>query len=56
MVDSIHKQPPEWFYRYSVIKNFAKLTGKHLCRTFFNKVEGLRQTVVSEDCSNLSDS
>ena len=28
----------------SVLKNFAKLTGKHLCRSlFFNKVAGLRE-------------
>ena len=27
----------------AVLKNFAKFTGKHLCRSlFFNKVAGLR--------------
>ena len=27
-----------------VLRNFAKLTGKHLCQSlFFNKVAGLRQ-------------
>ena len=56
MVDNIHKQPLELFYRNSVTKNFEKLTGKQLCRTFFNEVEGLRQMVVSEDCNNLSNS
>ena len=35
------KQPPELFYKKSVVKNFAKFTGKHLChRIFFNKVLG----------------
>ena len=30
-----------------VLKNFAKLTGKHLCRSiFFNKVEGLKPATL----------
>ena len=34
--------PPEVFYKKGVLKNFAKLTGKHLYgRLFFNKVAGL---------------
>ena len=37
------KQPPEVFYRKSVLKNPTKFTRKHLCqRVFFNKVAGLR--------------
>ena len=29
---------PEWLYKKDVIKNFAKITEKHLCRgLFFNK-------------------
>ena len=31
------------FLKISVLNNFAKLTGKHLCQNlFFNKVAGLR--------------
>ena len=34
----------------SVLKNFAKLTGKHLCRSlFFNKVAGLRERETERD-------
>ena len=34
----------------SVLKNFAKLTGKHLCRSlFFNKVAGLRERERERD-------
>ena len=34
---------PEAFCRKGVLKNFAKLTGKHLCWIlFYNKVAGLR--------------
>ena len=35
------KQPPEVFFKKGALKNFAKFTGKHLCRgLFFNKVAG----------------
>ena len=38
----VQKQPPEVFSRKRVLRNFAKLTGKHLCKGLvFNKVEGL---------------
>ena len=38
---------PEVFYKKDVLRNFAKFTGKHLCRTlFFNKVAGLRPTTL----------
>ena len=34
---------PEVFCKKGVLRNFAKLTGKHLCQElFFNKVAGLR--------------
>ena len=33
--DFIQKQPPEVFYKKTILKNFAKLTGKHLCWSFF---------------------
>ena len=37
------KQLPEVFYKKCVLRNFTKLTGKHLCQSFFfNKVAGLR--------------
>ena len=33
----------QMFLKISVLNNFAKLTGKHLCQNlFFNKVAGLR--------------
>ena len=32
---------PEVFYKKSVLRNFAKFTGKHMCQSlFFNKVAG----------------
>ena len=35
---------PEVFCKKGFLKNFAKITGKHLCKSlFFNKVAGLRQ-------------
>ena len=37
-----------------VLKNFAKLTGKHLCQgLFFNKVEGLRQLFLQKNSGRL---
>ena len=37
------KQTPEVYYKKDVLKNFAKLTEKHLCQSpFFNKIAGLR--------------
>ena len=40
-VDIQQKQPPELFYVKSVLRNFTKFTGKHLCQSvFFNKVAG----------------
>ena len=36
------KQPPEVFYKKSVLRDFTKFTGKHLCQSLsFNKVAGL---------------
>ena len=38
---------PEVFCKQSVLRNFAKFTGKHLCqRLFFNKVAGLRPVTL----------
>ena len=43
LFEYFHKQPPKVFFKKGVLRNFAKLTGKHLCqRFFFNKVAGLR--------------
>ena len=39
----LNVQSPEVFYKKGVFKNFAILTGKHLCQShFFSKVAGLR--------------
>ena len=32
------KQSPEVFYKKGTLQNFTKFTGKHLCRSVFNKV------------------
>ena len=38
---------PEVFCKKGVVKNFAKLTGKHLCQSrFFNKVAGLNPATL----------
>ena len=44
------KQPPEVVYKKSVLRNFAKFTGKHLCQSlFFNKVEGSACNAVKKE-------
>ena len=41
------EQPPKVFFEKVVHKNFAKFTGKHLCRSFvFNKDAGLRSATL----------
>ena len=41
------KQPPEVFCKKSVLRNFAKFTGKHLCQSlFFNNVTDLRPAAL----------
>ena len=41
------KQPPELFYKKSVLRNFTQFTGKHLCQSLsFNKVAGLRPATL----------
>ena len=47
------KPPPEVFCKKGVLRNFAKLTGKHLCQSlFFNKVANsakfIRTTFLTE--------
>ena len=48
------EQPPDAFYKKGVLKNFAKLTGKHLFQgLFLNKVtkkETLAQAFSCEFC------
>ena len=34
--NTFQKQPLELFFKKTVLKNFAILTGKHLCRSFFS--------------------
>ena len=34
-VQYVQKQPPEVFFKKGVLKNFANLTGKHLCWSLF---------------------
>ena len=39
----VQKQPLDVFYKKGALKNFAKLTGKHLWQSlFFIKVAGLQ--------------
>ena len=41
------KQPPELFYKKSVLRNFTQFTGKHLCLSLsFNKVAVLRPATL----------
>ena len=43
----MNKQPSEVFYKKDVLKNFAKFTGKHLCRgLLFNKNVDLRPATL----------
>ena len=43
----MYKQPPEVFYKKGVLKNFTKLTGKHLRQSlFFNKDVGLTRATL----------
>ena len=45
------KQPPEVFYKKTVLKNFAIFTGKHLCWSLFlNKVTGLQVVSLQHRC------
>ena len=42
-VQRLRSSRQEVFYEKGVLRNFTKLTGKHLCQSlFFNKVAGLR--------------
>ena len=34
-LEDFHRQPPEVFFKKAVLKNFAILTGKHLCWSLF---------------------
>ena len=42
----VQKQPPEVFFEKGVLKNLAKVTGKHLCQSLiFNKATPLEKTL-----------
>ena len=46
-ITTIRSSRPDVFCKKSVLKNFAKFTGKHLCQSlFFNKIEGLRPATL----------
>ena len=50
----IRSSLPEMLYKTVALKNFAKFTGKHLCRSFFlNKAAGLQ---ASEQLYQIRDS
>ena len=43
----VRSSPPEVFCKKSVLRDFAKFTGKHLCQClFFNKVTDLRPVTL----------
>ena len=49
------RQPPEVLYKKSVLRNFANLTGKHLCQSLlFNKVTGLSPVFVGLSSFSLN--
>ena len=40
---NVQNQLPDVFCKKGTLRNFTKITGKHLCQSlFFNKVAGLR--------------
>ena len=44
----------ELFCKKSVLRNFAKFTGKHMCQSlFFNEITGLRPATSLEDSETL---
>ena len=44
---NVRGSPPEVFCNNGVLRNFAKFTGKHLCKSlFFNKDAGLRPLIM----------
>ena len=50
----VRQSRPGVLHKNGVLKNFAKLTGKHLYQSFFfNKVAGLRQATLSKRDSNI---
>ena len=51
----LQKQPPEVFYKKkSVLRNFAKFKGKHLCQSlFFNKVTGLSLQLLKKTLAQV---
>ena len=47
--DLIRSSRPKLFCKKGVLRNFAKFTGKHVCKSlFFSKVAGLRPATLSK--------
>ena len=48
--EKIRSSYPEVFCKKSVLRNFAKFTGKQLCKSlFFNKIVGLRHNFIKKE-------
>ena len=45
--------PPNVFYKKRCLKNFIKFTGKHLCRSPFNKFAALKLVTLSNSATGL---
>ena len=46
-LSKLRSSRPEVFCKKGALRNFAKLTGQHLCQSlFFNKVAGLRPATL----------
>ena len=53
-VQYVQKQPPEVFFKKGVLKNFANLTGKHLCWSLFLiKLQARRTPILKNICGRL---
>ena len=55
-VSMVGSSRPEVFCKNGVLKNFAKFTGKHLCKSlFFNKVANRAQVFSCDFCEIFKD-
>ena len=48
LIDSVQKQSFGGVWKKIVLKTFAKLKGKHLCRSLFNKIVGVLLITLSK--------
>ena len=46
----MQKQPLEVFYKKGVLRNFTKITGKHLCQSLFFNKKALAQVLTYGFC------